>query len=139
MGRPLFTIRYSSMPVSLRVNGKGSPPTIALREFCVKRNITAGQHNIILSELSEGKTANPCSKFFQMERLCQIIVCTCIQTVNLIRHFTTGRQNQHLCVTVGFLLSVLKTVMPSASGKFKSSTTRSKLSSASICIAVIPS
>ena len=33
MGRPLFTIRYSSMPVSLRVNGKGSPPTIALRDF----------------------------------------------------------------------------------------------------------
>ena len=74
----------------------------SLARFCVKRNITAGQHNIILSELSEGKTANPCSKFFQMERLCQIIVCTCIQTVNLIRHFTTGRQNQHLCVTVGF-------------------------------------
>lgn len=51
---------------------------------------------------SDSWPAHPCSKFFQMERLCQIIVCTCIQTVNLIRHFTTGRQNQHLCVTVGF-------------------------------------
>ena len=90
-GLPRLRRRYSRIPFSFSCQGNHFPFCICLASYCIELNFTAFQAYILLHKFSSCQASDTCLKFLQMKRFFHIIVCTCIQSFNLIGNLSSCR------------------------------------------------